>query len=50
MKLQNCSSCGQQTREYSILKDPNSDGFVIRCKHCRELSIPYTFPSSIKGP
>lgn len=48
--LKNCSSCGKQTREYAIIKDPNTDGEVIRCKHCRSLSINYKFPSGIEGP
>ncbi|MEM4208994.1 MAG: hypothetical protein QXV44_02210 [Candidatus Anstonellaceae archaeon] len=50
MQLKNCSSCGKQTRHYALIFDPNSNGLVIRCNHCRELSLPYTFPSGLKGP
>ena len=48
--MRNCISCGRQTQDYALIKDPNSDEVVVRCRHCRELSLPYKFPSGLEGP
>ncbi|MFA5108720.1 MAG: hypothetical protein WC492_04275 [Candidatus Micrarchaeia archaeon] len=48
--LKNCTSCGMQTKNYSSIPDAESDGSVIRCKHCRQLSVPYNAPSKTQGP
>ncbi|PIT84190.1 RNA-binding protein [Candidatus Micrarchaeota archaeon CG10_big_fil_rev_8_21_14_0_10_45_29] len=48
--LKNCSSCGKQTKEYSVVPDPNSSEAIIRCKHCRQLSVQFETPSGVKGP
>lgn len=48
--LRNCSSCGKQTKDYSLVCDPNSDQQIARCKHCRQLSVSFKTPSGVEGP
>lgn len=48
--LKNCVSCGKQTRDYSLVQDPEGDGTVARCKHCRQLSVVFKTPSGVEGP
>ncbi|MFH1306607.1 MAG: RNA-binding protein [Candidatus Micrarchaeota archaeon] len=50
--LRNCTSCGKQTKEYALVPDPKSESgeTIVRCKHCRQLSVPFKTPSGIDGP
>ena len=43
--LKNCTTCGKQTKDYSKFPCPKCDAEIIRCKHCRQISLPYTCPS-----
>ncbi|MFH0927064.1 MAG: hypothetical protein V1822_00620 [Candidatus Micrarchaeota archaeon] len=48
--LKNCDSCGVQTSNYALVPDPNGDGSVIRCKHCRQLSVSFKTKTGVLGP
>jgi len=48
--LKNCSTCGIQTANYSLVPDPNGEGNIIRCKHCRQLSAQFKTSSGVVGP
>lgn len=47
--LKNCSTCGKQTREYSEFPVPTGTEKVVRCKHCRQISAPYSV-GGVQGP
>jgi predicted RNA-binding Zn-ribbon protein involved in translation (DUF1610 family) len=48
--LKNCDSCGVQASSYALVLDPNGEGNVVRCKHCRQLSLPFKTKSGVVGP
>lgn len=50
--LKNCTTCGEQTKEYSEFPSPYDTSVkIVRCRDCRKISLPYTCPSTGKqGP
>jgi predicted RNA-binding Zn-ribbon protein involved in translation (DUF1610 family) len=49
--LKNCVTCGKQTRDYSEFPCSECGTKMARCKHCRQISLPYACPSCGKaGP
>ncbi len=49
--LKNCVTCGKQTREYSEFPCAGCGEKIVRCRHCRQISLPYTCKScNRQGP
>ena len=48
-KMKICISCGKQAKSYTEFKGPNGET-IVRCKHCKEVGIPYKTETGFEGP
>jgi hypothetical protein len=39
-----CTTCGKQTKDYAEFPCTECGEMIVRCFHCRKISIPYKCP------
>ncbi|MCX8196720.1 MAG: zinc finger domain-containing protein [Candidatus Micrarchaeota archaeon] len=43
--LKSCITCGKRTKSYAEFPCPECGSKIVRCPHCRKISLPYSCPA-----